>query len=89
MMMQARLRGRLAKSGGLLAMLVLMLALGQSARADLITNGNFAIARISQTCRCIGAKNLRKLFCENDLTASAEFPDADRLYPNSDAHCTR
>ena len=29
--------------------------------------------------RCIGAENQRKLFCENNLAGSREFPDADRV----------
>jgi hypothetical protein len=42
MMMRVRLLGRVVKSGGLLAVLALALVLTQTARADLITNGNFA-----------------------------------------------
>jgi hypothetical protein len=42
MMMRVRLWGRVVRSGGLLAMLSLALAFGHTARADLITNGNFA-----------------------------------------------
>jgi hypothetical protein len=42
MVMRVRLWGRVARSGGLLAVLAFALALTSAARADLITNGNFA-----------------------------------------------
>ena len=42
MMMRIQLWGRVTRSGGVLAVLALVLTLSQTARADLITNGNFA-----------------------------------------------
>lgn len=35
---------------------------------------------ISQTYRCIGVENLRKMLCCNSFSEVQESPDADRLY---------
>jgi hypothetical protein len=35
---------------------------------------------ISQTYRCIGAENLRKMLCCNSFSEVQESPDADRVY---------
>ncbi len=35
---------------------------------------------ISQTYRCIGVENLRKMLCCNSFSEVQEFPDADRMY---------
>jgi hypothetical protein len=35
---------------------------------------------ISQTYRCIGAENLRKMLCCNSFFEVQESPDADRVY---------
>jgi hypothetical protein len=37
-------------------------------------------AWISQTYRCIGAENLKKLLCCNNFSQVQEHPDADRVY---------
>ena len=39
-----------------------------------------ALAWISQTYRCIGAENLRKMLCCNSFYEVEESPDADRVY---------
>jgi len=39
-----------------------------------------ALTWISQTYRCIGAENLRKLLCCNNFSQVQEHPDADRVY---------
>jgi hypothetical protein len=38
------------------------------------------LAWISQTYRCIGAENLRKMLCCNSFSEVQESPDADRVY---------
>jgi hypothetical protein len=38
------------------------------------------LAWISQTYRCIGVENLRKMLCCNSFSEVQEFPDADRMY---------
>jgi hypothetical protein len=61
----------------------------QRARGVLVPNGPLynrrmsqlaALAWISQTYRCIGAENLRKLLCCNNFSQVQEHPDADRVY---------
>jgi hypothetical protein len=39
-----------------------------------------ALTWISQTYRCIGAENLRKMLCCNSSSEVQESPDADRVY---------
>jgi hypothetical protein len=39
-----------------------------------------ALAWISQTYRCIGAENLRKMLCCNSFSEVQESTDADRVY---------
>jgi hypothetical protein len=39
-----------------------------------------SLAWISQTYRCIGAENLRKMLCCNSFFEVQESPDADRVY---------
>ena len=39
-----------------------------------------ALTWISQTYRCIGVENLRKMLCCNSFSEVQEFPDADRMY---------
>jgi hypothetical protein len=38
------------------------------------------LAWISQTYRCIGAENLRKMLCCSSFSQVQESPDADRVY---------
>jgi hypothetical protein len=38
------------------------------------------LAWISQTYRCIGVENLRKMLCCNSFSEVQESPDADRVY---------
>jgi hypothetical protein len=38
------------------------------------------LAWISQTYRCIGVENLRKMLCCNSFSKVQESPDADRVY---------
>jgi hypothetical protein len=47
-----------------------------------LLGSSFAIglAWISQTYRCIGAENLRKMLCCNSFYEVEESPDADRVY---------
>jgi hypothetical protein len=42
--------------------------------------GMTALTWISQTYRCIGAENLRKMLCCNSFYEVEESPDADRVY---------
>ena len=42
--------------------------------------GVIVLAWISQTYRCIGAENLRKMLCCNSFSEVQESPDADRVY---------
>ena len=44
---------------------------------------NVALARISQTGGCIGAENLRKVLCSNNISQFPERPDADRVYADA------
>jgi CO/xanthine dehydrogenase Mo-binding subunit len=51
--------------------------LGVYTGADVQKDG---LTWISQTYRCIGAENLRKMLCCNSFSEVQESPDADRVY---------
>ena len=47
---------------------------------DKIVTVRGALTWISQTYRCIGVENLRKILCCNSFSEVQESPDADRVY---------